>query len=170
MKDCYGLDPVDAAVYESTHDYKDSVTGQRGVAALAVRMDANEGTLQNKINPACGTHELTLKEFRKILLHTNDMRPLHALCAEFKHVAMPLMTSDDVSDAALLELLTEVDIEKAEFLKELQRVLADGQVYRAEYERLSAECMDWVRAILKTLDRLQGMVVPVRPTTMREVK
>ena len=135
------------------------MTGKRGVTALAKRLNVKEGTLQNKLNPTCNEHEVMLREFRNILLHTNDMQPLHALCAEFNHVAMLLVNSDDVSDVALLEHLAQIDIERGEFMQRLKQSLADGQVYQAEYDLLMKEGMDVIRAWLEALHRLEGMVV-----------
>lgn len=163
MKNLYGIDPVDAALYTTAHEYRDPITGLRGVAALAVRLNIKEGSAQNKINPTCAEHVVNLTEFQQILLHTHDMRPLHALCAKFKHSAVPLDMSDDVSDAALIELLSDVDIQKGEFMQALKKALADGQVHQDEYDRLLQEGMDVIRALLETFARLKHMIVSRDP-------
>ena len=51
-----GIDSVDVAIYDTAHEYKDPVTKQRGIPALAERMNMNEGTLQNKVNAALPDH------------------------------------------------------------------------------------------------------------------
>lgn len=156
--DC-GVDLVDRALYETVHDYVDPVSKQKGVGALAIRMNMNAGTLQNKANPTQLDHVFNKKEIEQLILHTHDFRYLYAINEKFNHETIYLGSYDDVSDTALIECLAKIDIERGEFMTELRNALAQGEVSFDEYNILNKEGMDVVRAWLEALERLKGMRV-----------
>ncbi len=56
---------------------------------LAAMMGLSHVSLLQRANPDNDAHHLTIEHLYGVLLHTQDMRPLHALAAEFEHDVVP---------------------------------------------------------------------------------
>lgn len=74
-----GMDVLDAA-YKTAQDYPG------GVAALAVRMGVNAGTLQHKLNPNNTTHMLSLREAVQLQMVSGDVAILRAMAHQLGYV------------------------------------------------------------------------------------
>lgn len=148
MLDNYGIDPVDAAIYNAVHKYIDPVTKKKGVAALAIRIGINEGTLQNKVNIKNSTHHLNTDELDKIILTTADFQILHALNAKYNHFAIQVNDVADFSKDDLFKAMASIDVEKGEFGSALINTIDDDVVTYEEASVIEKEGFDVVRAVI----------------------
>ena len=153
------IDPLDQAIYDMVHDFRDPVTGKRGVPAMAHRLGCRTGTLQNEVNRTMPSHVPNVHKVRAMMLVAQDFRPLYQLARDCGHLAWRKRDYAQVSDQALLDALLHIDREKGDVARELARALEDGQVDPEERDRLLEE-IDDVRAALCELEaRIREMTV-----------
>jgi|JI6StandDraft_1071083.scaffolds.fasta_scaffold520757_2 hypothetical protein len=107
------MSPQDA-IHHVCHDYPG------GVEALAPRIGRGAQVLRNKVgldHPALGTrrsHEPTLADVSAINRATDDLRVVQALAAELRAVVMRLPDVPVCDDAALLERLRGLVVDRPE--------------------------------------------------------
>jgi len=144
---------VTDAAYNTVHDHPG------GAPVLAVRLGvASPRVLDNKVNPNCGHHKLTLDEAVKLIDFTGDLRILQAMAERAGQLLIPLPVLDNVSDTALLETYTNLFKEVGEFSAVFHDALADGRITRAELERMRKEMHDSFRAGEELLSRAEQLV------------
>lgn len=135
------------------------VARRHGVAELAEQMGKNVGTLYNKLNPADDNrHELTLRDVIQITTITNDNRIVEKLAAMRGLATFHVPTFRSYSDVDLLEALTGLAIENGHFQQAIGEGLADRRFSRAEWERVRAEALRLVGAVMETVSRLETMI------------
>jgi hypothetical protein len=139
-------------VYRVAHDYPG------GIRALAARMNKNPHVLQNKVNPNCETHHLTVEEAAQIadLTDTDDIA--RAFAERRNMVCVRLAQFDGVSDMELLDLFLELETQKGEWVAAIKKALSDGMLDAVEFERISKEFNEFCAAGAEVESRLKSMV------------
>lgn len=128
------------------------------VKRLAPQMGMKAGTLYNKADADTDSHnQPTLRDVVSLTQLTGDMRVLDALNELFGRAAFDVAPHAQVSDAALLELLTQLGIEKGEFHRALHTALADGKFTAKELQQIRATAFDMVGALMTLVARLEGL-------------
>lgn len=144
---------VTDAAYHTVHDYPG------GAPSLAPRLGiASSRVLDNKVNPHCDHHKLTLSETVKLMVFTGDMRILQAMGDQLGQLIVPLPMLDNVSDTALLETYTNLFKEVGEFSAAFHDALSDGKITRAEIDHMRKEMHDSFRAGEELLARAEALV------------
>src|SRR3990167_3060622 len=97
-----------------------------GVVELAPQMGLKPGTLYNKADADEDTHhQPSLRDVVLATRLTGDMRVLDALNEHFGRASFDVTSMAQVSDEALLELLTKLGSESGEFHGALYAALVD---------------------------------------------
>jgi hypothetical protein len=143
--------------YRVAHDYAGG-----GVKALAVRMGMSYQVLQNKLNPNCDTHHLTVEQAAQIADMTGTDDIAKAFAERRNMVCIPVAQHPGASDMELLDLIISMESEKAEMLDAIKKSLQDGKVDQIEAGKIRKEYMDLVAAIAELLGRIEGMVQEVK--------
>ena len=133
-------------VYETAQRVCQDYPG--GIPAVAARMGVPAGTLWNKLNPSeFSHHKLTVQDVIQITLITGSLLVLQALARTLDCVCFPVPNLSNISDGALLELVTHIHQECGEWHGDLQRALADGSISAKEFTRLHKDALEWIGAI-----------------------
>lgn len=148
--------PLDAAIYATVHDYKDSARKTRGAVALAARIGMQPGTLSNKANPTMDA-QLTLRESIPLQLVASDFRILHAYAAELGHVAWELPDHPDASDVEVLDLYAEFHSAVGDKARAIRAALRDGAVHPCEVDEIRNALHGLIRAGLSLLSRFEAL-------------
>lgn len=132
-----------------------------GVPKLAAKMGCQPGTLYNKLNndEGCSHHKLTLQDFIQITTITGDTAPLQGLAGLFDCALYCLPDVSDLADDALLDMVNRVHTKGGQAHAAMAAALADGNVSAEEYAAYSAECREWLAAIVTLKRRFKGLVV-----------
>lgn len=142
------------SLYLAAHSYPG------GVPALAVRMACNSTVLSHRLNPNDSAHNLTALQAVQIVHMTNNLAPLHALCMEFGHMALPIPSIADGDATA--EALTSVCKEFADFLQRTTEAISDRKVTRLELREIRKELCELIasagrlEAIAATMEAKRG--------------
>lgn len=150
---------VDQAAYSLVHDFP------RGAAGLATYLAIRPGTLNNKVDPGCETHHLTVSEAIAAQLAAKNRRvpdPLRIIKAEaaaLGGVFVPVPDIEGVSDVEILDLYLKWSKEFGEVAGALEEALADGKLTRAEHQNVVKECFDSFQAGATLIKRLRALVV-----------
>lgn len=130
-----------------------------GVPELAKAMGVKPGTLYNKADADGETHhQPTLRDVVLATELTADMRVLDALDEQFGRAAFDVRPMAQVSDEALLELLTKLGSESGQFHTALHRALIGKTFTPADLNCIRAEAFDMVSALMTLVKRLEGLV------------
>lgn len=140
--------------------FRKVVYGYReGVPQLAAITAQKPGTLYNKADASDDSHnQPTLRDVVLVTQATNDMRVLEALCELFGRATYDTTRHAEVSDDALLDLLTKFGAENGDFHRALSQALTVKRFTDAEMATVRAEAMDVVGALMTLLHRLEGLV------------
>jgi hypothetical protein len=139
-------------------EYADAATGAAGVPVLAAKMGMPAGTLYNKLNPHESTHhKLTLQDVIQITAITGDLRLLKALAQTLGCVCFPVPNLNNVSDAALLELINNVGAEGGDFYRAINVVLSLKQPRPKDVARIHKEGLEFIGAIVEAMARTEGL-------------
>ncbi len=129
------------------------------VKVLAVQMGMRPGTLYNKADADVESHnQPSLRDVVLLSQLTGDMRVLDALDAMFHRAAFDVTPYTLTSDAALLELVTQMGIENGHFHAELNAALIDGHFTSMELQRLRKEALEMVSALMTVVKRVEGLI------------
>lgn len=115
-----------------------------GIPALAARMQVNSTVLSHKLNPNNITHHLTVRDLVTIMHMTGSAAPLHALCMEFGHMALPIpaIADDETTSDALMHTCKEF----SDFLQRTTEAMADKKVTKLELRNIRKELGEMVAA------------------------
>ncbi|MBL8387029.1 MAG: phage regulatory CII family protein [Hydrogenophaga sp.] len=128
------------------------------VKKLAPRMGMKAGTLYNKADADTDSHnQPTLRDVVSLTELTGDYSVLDALNEMFGRAAFDVAPHAQVSDAALLELLTQLGIEKGDFHRALHEALEDGKFSTKELQQIRATAFDLVSALMTLVARVEGL-------------
>lgn len=129
------------------------------VKALAAQMGMKPGTLWNKADADADSHnQPTLRDVVALTQRTGDTRVVDALNEMFGRAAFDVAPHAQVSDSALLELLTQLGIEKGEFHQALHDALADGRFTVKELQLIRGRAFDLVSALMTLVARVEGLL------------
>lgn len=148
-------DDVFEAFYRVVHDYP------AGVPKLAAKMSMPAGVLYNKANANSNENnhnKPTLADAVLVSVITGDHRVLHALAHTLGEVCFPVPNLSHVSDAALLELITQIGVEGGDFYRAVNEGLADSRFTRAEFKRVEREALEYIGAIVEATARMKGLI------------
>lgn len=145
--------------YRVAHDYAGG-----GVKALAVRMGMSYQVLQNKLNPNCDTHHLTVEQAAQIADMTSTDEIAKAFAERRNMVCIPIASHEGGSDMELLDLFLAEGKEKGEWNDAVKTALSDGRVDPGEFARINKEFMDYCAAGAELMSRLNSMVQDRRKT------
>lgn len=130
-----------------------------GVAELAQHMGLKPGTLYNKADADEETHhQPTLRDVVLATRLTKDMRVLDSLDEQFGRAAFDVAPMAQVSDEALLELLTRLGGEIGAFHTTLHHALVDKKFTVPELNMVRAKAFDTVGALMTLVARLEGLL------------
>lgn len=126
------------AAYLTAHNYPG------GVPALAARMAVNATVLSHKLNQNNTTHHLTARDLVTIMHMSNNLAPLHALCMEFGHMALPIpsVSDCDATSDALMQMCKEF----SDFLQRTTEAMADRKVTQLELRSIRKELGEMIAA------------------------
>ncbi len=144
---------LDWAIYNTVHDFKG------GARALSAHVAVRAGTLNNKADPGCDTHHLTYHEGIAIQLATQDFRIISTEAAILGGSFIRLAPLEFVSDMALLDAWARWHEETGETAAEVRKALSDGQITRAEYNRIRIEVRQDIQREMEFLRRLEALVI-----------
>lgn len=131
-----------------------------GVPELAKRMGMkNPGVLYNKADATEDTHhQPTLKDVILATAASGDMAVLDSLEEMFGRAAFDVTPHTNMSDDALLELLTKLGKETGQFHDALHRALVQKDFRQGDLTAIRAEAFDMVSALMTLVARLEGLL------------
>lgn len=158
MKGIYS--PLEEAKYNVVHDYPlDNLKARpRGAVALAPLVGRSAAVLANKVNPTLDTHHLTVDEAVLIQHAAKDYRILYAEASALGHVCIKLVDYSGIPDIELLKAYTHFNKEVGDTADAINSALADGDITKQEFNRISKEMDEDVRAIFGLRARLEALV------------
>jgi hypothetical protein len=124
---------------------------EAGPKTLAHLMGMSHTALLNRSNPNDDTHRLTIEQFLQVLVHSNDMRALKALAAEFGYDLVP---REQVRSQNLTGALLQMSAEVADVTRAVADALADGRVSQTEKQAIKRELL----GARESLDVLEASV------------
>lgn len=134
------------------------VVYRHDVKRLAPQMGMKAGTLYNKADADTDSHnQPTLRDVVALTQLTGDTSVLDAMNEMFGRAAFDVAPHAQVSDSALLELLTKLGIEKGDFHKALHDALTDGKFSLQELQQIRATAFDLVGALMTLVARVEGL-------------
>ncbi|MNZ88354.1 hypothetical protein D3C78_1072440 [compost metagenome] len=137
------MDEIHRAIHEALLD--------AGPKQVAHKMGTSHTSLLNRANPNDDTHRLNVEQFLQILLHTGDMRPLHALAEVF---GFELVAKEKAKAQGLATALIHMNKEVADVTKVVAEALEDGRVSQTEAAMIKRE----IGHVRESLDVLEESV------------
>ena len=154
------IDPLDQAIYDTVHDYRDLHAGGRGAAALARAIGMAGSTLQNKADRKQEFAHLSLQEARSIMLVSGDTRILSTLAEQLGYAAVPLPQIEAPADTDLLQVWADWSNEFGETAAAIKAALEDNKITQAEVAKVKRELIEDFETGLAIIDVLKGMAEP----------
>lgn len=142
---------LDDAIYHAAHHYPG------GIPALAARMGANGGTLQNKVNPNFPTANCTLKDLEAIVTFTQSPMPAAALATLCGHAVIPVIPIAGASDLEVLESITALANEFGDVCRSVHEAVRDRRVTRQEVHEVERQAQDLIGAVQAVLARMRSL-------------
>lgn len=149
------LDPIDDAIYQTVHEFRDG--DRTGAVALAPKVNMNAGTLSNKVNAFCDTHHLSLKESVPIQLATGRFDILRAYAQSLGFAVVRVTDLSHWSDIELLDSYAAWNAEIGETHGAIRRALEDGNITRTEINEIESEMYQDFERALGVLQRLRSL-------------
>ncbi|AMP13694.1 phage regulatory CII family protein [Collimonas pratensis] len=126
---------------------------------MAAKIGMPAGTLYNKSNlNDSSLHKPSLAEAVLVQVISSDTRIVEAMAHVLGGLFVRIPTIDAVSDAALLEMITEIHVQSGRYHAEIKEALADGKFSRDEHVRIYKQALKFIRAVLESVQRIEGMV------------
>ena len=139
-----------------------------GAHSLAPRLGKAGGTLCHEVRPpAASSAKLGLRTALDMMALSGDYGPLHVMCAELGHMAVPLPVVDDDGDddmQALTARLADVAREFAEVMAASAAALADRRVTDnelAHVERQFSELVATGQVMMGQFARMNAKLHPL---------
>jgi hypothetical protein len=139
------------AFYHTVHN------GPGGHEALAARMDMSAAVLRNKANPHSTSNIPSLRDVERVMDLTGDYSVLHALARQSGFVCVRVDQDIVASDAALLEIVTQVWTANGAVGASVYDALADGRIEPHEVAAVKAKVFDATRVLHELVARMEGM-------------
>lgn len=129
------------------------------VQTLSPRMGLKPGTLWNKADAdEDSRNQPTLRDVILVTSLTGDMAIIDSLNEMFGRATFDAKSHESTSDAALLELLTAMGIQKGKFHQALHHALVDGKFSQDELKLIRATAYDVIGALMTVVSRVEGLV------------
>lgn len=145
---------VDDALYALVHDYPG------GSESLAPRIGTTAATLRSKVSLKITTHIPTVRDMRRLVGVSGDLRPLHALAQEFDHVMLPMPDSDAADDMAVLEAFAVCWSRNGDLAHLVHQALCDGDLTADEMKRIRQAVYRAQGALSALANRVGAMAEP----------
>lgn len=123
-------------IYRRAHAYPG------GIAALAPRMGLKETSLRHKVSPTYPTAHLSPREL-VMLIEFCGFGPLHSICAELGHAAIPLPRGSGRVAEGIARSMREV----GEALTVAAAAVEDGKVESKEIHRFRKEVIEAIGSL-----------------------
>lgn len=143
------MDELDLIIYRVVHDYPG---GARG---LAPAVGMNAGTLNNKADPAMGTHQLTVRQAIAIQLATRDHRILATEAMQLGCTVVPVADYSNLTDLELLDSYAEWHREIGETAAAIREAISNRRVSHAAVNKVKREIFEDTSRALAFLQRLE---------------
>jgi predicted ATP-dependent Lon-type protease len=141
------------------HEAFRAVVHDYDVAKMAAKMGMSVGTLYNKSNlNESSPHKVSLGEAVLVQVISEDHRIVEAMAHTLGGVYVKLPNIRVASDAALLDMVSEISIKNGNFHQELKDALEDGKFTAAEHEAIRQRALQCITSFLATVSRIGGMV------------
>jgi len=160
MKDELVIDPLDAAIHKTVHNYKNPHSGKKGAVGIAPVIGMRPGTVQNKANPSEEYAEFGAKELRKVMMAANDFEPLKQLNIDCGFFAVPFPHIEFPADMDVLDAHLDFANEFGEVAIEIKKALEDGNLTSTEMTKIKKEFNDVCEKGQSLMIVLQGMCEP----------
>lgn len=140
-------------IHEVAHSYPG------GVESLALRMGKKADTLRKKVLPRDETHDLTVRELRKVVDFVDTDRIAQAFADDRGLMCVHKPDFDGLSDSALLDLFFTLQKEQGEWANEISKAMDSGDIDRKELARIRKEYMEFVVAAAEIMSRLETYMI-----------
>jgi hypothetical protein len=141
---------ADLAIYKTVHEHG-------GAERLSKFLAIRPGTLNNKADPACDGHQLTVREAIALQLATDTRKIIQAEASALGGVFVPGVNWAGVSDVQLLDAWAHLQVEHGQTARCIQQALSDGIITREELRSIRREIYEDFQAAMELLARLQGL-------------
>jgi hypothetical protein len=142
---------IDDAIYHAAHHYPG------GIPALAARMGANPGTLQNKVNPRFTTATPTLRDLEAIVTFTQSPLPAGAIAELCGHIVIPVVLPAGAGDIEILESITQLATDFGAVCRSVHEALQDRRVTKREIETIERHAQELIGAVQVVLSRMRAL-------------
>lgn len=136
-------------IHDVAHDYPG------GVVALAARMGKSADTLRKKVLPSNDTHELTVKELRKIVDYCDTNRIAQAFAADRSLVCISMPDFGALSDKEILDLFLDLQAQQGEWAHEISKAMENGEIDWDELVSIRKEYNEFIAAAAEVMNRLE---------------
>lgn len=143
-------------IWDVIHEVAHSYPG--GVEALAGRMGKSADTLRKKVLPSNDTHDLTVKELRKIVDYVGTDAVAKAFADERGLMCIKKPDYGDLSDKAILDLFLVLQIQQGEWAKEISGAMENGEIDWDELMAIRTEYEEFAAAAAEVMNRLQSFM------------
>ena len=139
-------------IHEIAHGYPG------GVEALAARMGKNPGTMRKKLLPNEDTHDLTVKELRKIVDYCDTDRIAQAFADERGLMCIKKPDFEALSDKEILDLFLDLQAKQGEWAREISKSMENGDIDWNELVAIRKEYDEFITAAAEVMNRLQSFM------------
>ncbi|MBT7444866.1 MAG: hypothetical protein HN790_12995 [Methylococcales bacterium] len=139
------------AIYDTAHSFPG------GAKKLAEEMGKRPGTFNNKCDPNCETHVMTIDEVRNMMKITDDHQILRALAHEFGYACFPLPDYSGYSDIELLDSWADWDASRGKTVLAIRNALEDRRITEKELDAIEKEMREDFQKELALLSRLESI-------------
>lgn len=144
------MNEVDLAIYKTVHK-------NGGAERLSKYLAIRPGTLNNKADPACDSHQLNIREAIALQLATNTRDIIRAEAQELGGVFVPGIDWSAASDVQLLDVWAHLQEEHGETASVIRKSLEDGIITREELIAIKREMFEDFQAAMELYSRLEGL-------------
>lgn len=142
---------LDRALYTWAHDFPG------GIEALATLLGKATGTVYNKADPGCETHQFTVKELVAASKFSGNTAALFGVCRVLDHAAVALGDYTRTSDLELLDVCLACERENGETAQAIGEALAQGAIGARDWATIDREIAEDIEAKLALRERLRGL-------------
>lgn len=157
------MDLIDV-IHDVSHSYKG------GVEALAARMGKSADTLRKKVLPTNDTHELTVKELRKIVDYCDTDRIAQAFAADRGLICIQMPDFEALSDKEILDLFLDLQAKQGEWAREISKAMQNGEIDWDELAAIRIEYNKFITAAAEVMNRLQSFMALTEETRLHRNK
>lgn len=151
-------------IHEIAHGYPG------GVEALAARMGKNPGTMRKKLLPNEDTHDLTVKELRKIVDYCDTDRIAQAFADERGLMCIKKPDFESLSDKEILDLFLDLQAKQGEWAREISKSMENGDIDWNELVAIRKEYDEFITAAAEVMNRLECFMALSEETKSTKAK